>query len=363
MRWVDTMRSTRTLAQSISTRSNNFNLVRLVLALLVLLYHAYVLCGGVDPLSRWMSPHMNTGRLAVGVFFILSGLFVTQSLLKDSRLWTFVLRRACRILPGLFVCVLTTTLVAVAFFSEQGAVGLTAQSTWDYILGNSVLHYLKPDIPASEMVIPGVFAQRSPDAINGSLWSLYWEAKFYILLAVMGAMAVLPSRLWLMSASVVLLILIQTMPGALLGYFWELPLLTLFLCGVLLTTLDRYVVISARHVAAVGAFFYLTGWGAPAFNLFLLAGALTLWLGTLPWRISGYLETHDYSFSLFIYHWPVMQMLKAAFPQMNSIFLLLSCCALLVPVVMLSWVYVEKPAIRWGHALCRRFSPKPGLSA
>lgn len=329
---------------------------------MVVMYHAYVLCGGIDPLSRLMSPHMNTGRLAVGIFFILSGLFVTQSLLKDSRIWAFALRRFCRIMPGLLLCILATTLVAVVFFSEQGAAGLYARATWDYILGNSVLHYLKPDIPASEMVIPGVFGQRSPAVINGSLWSLYWEAKFYILLAVVGAMAALPTRHWLMGASAVLLILIQTVPGVLLGYFWELPLLTLFLCGVLMTTLDRYIVIKGGHVAAVCAFFYLTGWGAPAFNLFLLAGAVALWLGAIPLRLSAYLETHDYSFSLFIYHWPVMQMLKTVFPGMSAMALFASTCALLVPVVALSWVYVEKPAIRWGHGLCKRFGQSPNAT-
>lgn len=344
----------RSLREAIGSRHNNFNAVRLALSLMVVMYHAYVLGGGSDPLSRLMAPYMNTGRLAVGVFFILSGLFVTQSLLRDARIWAFAVKRVCRILPGLFVCVALTTLIAVACFSEQGAAGLYARPTWDYILGNSFLHYLKPDIPANEMAIGGVFASQSPPVINGSLWSLYWEAKFYILLAIMGAMAVTPIRYWLAGVSSLLLLLALTLPGAVQGYFWELQLLSLFLCGVLLKTISGFVVINARHVAAVCAFFYLTGWGAPAFNLFLLAGTIALWLGTVPVQFSTYLETHDYSFSLFIYHWPVMQMLRIIFPELNPIALFASCCVISLPIVALSWVYVEKPAIRWGHSLCKR---------
>lgn len=329
---------------------------------MVVMYHAYVLCGGIDPLSRLMSPYMNTGRLAVGVFFVLSGLFVTQSLLNDSRIWAFMLRRVCRILPGLFVCVLTTTLVATIFFSEQGTAGLYARPTWDYILGNTFLHYLKPDIPANEMEIPGVFYSLSTQVINGSLWSLYWEGKFYILLAIIGAMAVVPVQRWSAGTSIVLIALVLLQPGTVQGYFWELQLLTLFLCGVFIATISDHVTIQAKHIAAVCAFFYLTGWGVPAFNLFLLSGAVALWLGTVPLRFSSYLESHDYSFSFFIYHWPVMQMLKMVFPGLNAVTLFVGCCAVLLPIVAFSWIYVEKPAIRWGHALCRRFGKHPNLS-
>lgn len=346
--------SHRSLREAIETRRNNFNAVRLTLSLIVVMYHSYVLKAGVDPLSRLMSPHMSAGQLAVGVFFILSGLFVTQSLLKDTRLWAFFLRRLCRILPGLFVCVLSTTVIAVVFFSEQRISGLASQPVWDYILGNSFLHYLKPDVPSTEMSILGVFPHLSPPVINGSLWSLYWEAKFYILLALMSAMSLLPLRQWLAGLSVLLVALSLTAPNTIQGYFWELPLLMLFLCGVLLKTFSAQIFIKFSHVAAVCAFFYLTGWGAPAFNLFLLSGMIALWLGSMPLKISAYIEEHDYSFSFFIYHWPVMQMLRMSYPDLNAASLFVSCCAILIPVAILSWLYVEKPMIRWGHSICKK---------
>jgi peptidoglycan/LPS O-acetylase OafA/YrhL len=114
----------------IQSRDNNFNFVRLTAALSVVLYHA---CAGRDPISDVLSPISNLGEVVVGVFFLLSGIFVIQSWLRDPNLVRFFIRRAVRILPALFVCVTATTLIAVTFFSQQGIAGLVDIAPWTYI--------------------------------------------------------------------------------------------------------------------------------------------------------------------------------------------------------------------------------------
>ncbi|HZX25588.1 MAG TPA: acyltransferase family protein, partial [Telluria sp.] len=105
----------RSLGNAIESHDNGFNLVRLVCALLVVVFHAWQLApleAGPDPLTRALAPLTDLGSLAVGVFFIISGIFVTQSWMRDPHGLRFAARRIARIVPGLFVCSLLTVLVA-----------------------------------------------------------------------------------------------------------------------------------------------------------------------------------------------------------------------------------------------------------
>ena len=347
------MRISRTLSQTIGTRNNNFNLVRLVLSLLVVLFHAYAVGQRTDPLSALLQPYMNIGQIGVGTFFLLSGIFVMQSWSQDPRTWAFLVRRTARVIPGLAVCVAVSALVAVRFFSMEGAAGVFSAETWQYIVSNSLLHYLKSDIPTSQLVIPGVFSNLPDHAMNGSLWSLYWEAKFYVLLALIGFMAVNRSPYWFTAMAGLLIVLIPSRPEIVRDYLWEFPLLTIFLVGVVLQTLSSFITVRWQYVVGAAIFFYLTRWGSVPFSIYLFCGVLALWVGSIPVEVSKHLQHHDYSYSVYIYHWPLLQMLKSAFPEMNSIFLFISCCALLAPIAVLSWNFVEKPGIRLGHVLCK----------
>lgn len=354
----------RTLEQAIATRDNAFNAVRLALSLFVVFFHAYAIGQqGLDPLSKLLAPYTHIGQLAVGTFFLLSGVFVMQSWARDPRVWAFIVRRVARVTPGLTVCVTITALLAVSFFSLQGVAGVWAQETWHYITSNALLHFLKSDIPPDQLAIPGVFPDLPNRAMNGSLWSLYWEGKFYVLLALIGLLAVNRSPYWFTLVAGLLMLLLPVRPEIVRDYLWEYPLLTLFLVGVVLQTVARHVTIRWQAVAGAGAFFYLTRWGSVPLSFYLLSGIVALWLGSLsslshPGRAVAHLQKHDYSYSVYIYHWPVLQMLKSAFPEMNAIFLFLSGCLLLGPIALFSWFYVEAPCLRLGHTLCRRF-PAP----
>ena len=351
----DFMTMYRSLQFVTGSRDNNFNAVRLLLAIFVVFFHAYAVSGRIDPVTNLLAPHATLGQLAVGTFFLLSGLFVMQSWVRDPRVWTFAVRRIARVIPGLVVCVTLTALIAVTFFSAQGLAGLVAPETWHYISSNALLHYLKSDIQPSQLVIPGVFANLPNTAMNGSLWSLYWEGKFYVLMALIGLMAVNRSPWWFTIIAGFLIVLIPSRPEIIRDYIWEFPLLTIFLVGVVLQTVGGFVTVRWQIVLGAAVYFYLTRWGSAPFSIYLLCGAAALWIGTLPVQFSQNLQQHDYSYSVYIYHWPLLQMLKSLFPEMNSIFLFATCCVVLVPVAMFSWFCVEGPCLRLGHALCRRF--------
>lgn len=167
------------LGESIKSSENNFNCVRLIAALLVVYFHI-----GQDSLSQFLMPLANIGQIAVGVFFFLSGIFVLQSWLNTPYVFAFILKRFARIFPGLAVCVTLTTLIAVAFFSKQGLSGLLDLSTWKYIINNIFLHFFQRNISLDTLEIPGVYDYLTIRAMNGPLWTLFWEGRLYVMLAL-----------------------------------------------------------------------------------------------------------------------------------------------------------------------------------
>lgn len=346
----------RTLDSAIGTHENGFNLVRLAAAWMVVFFHAYPLSTArtneVDPITRLVAPVTNLGGLAVGVFFMISGLFVAQSWLRDPHLMRFTVRRVARIVPGLFVCLLLSTFIAVGFFSDTGWSGLLAPAPWQYIFNNTALHGLRYIIPPENLVLPGVLHGQ---ALNGPLWTLYWEARMYIMLALIGCSAILPMRDWLRGAAVFLLLAASLVPQVLSGYIWEVQLWSLFLVGVVLSTLATQVRIGPVQVVCAMILIALN-WSRSAatspsgltwFGLALALCALALWVGTARPKGCAHFQRHDYSLGVYIYHWPVLLMLRAALPPVSELWLFAAAVAVVMPVAVLSWHLVEAPALKF----------------
>jgi peptidoglycan/LPS O-acetylase OafA/YrhL len=346
----------RSLGSAISAHDNGFNPVRLVAALLVVVFHSWQLNGiqpnVLDPISRLIAPVSNLGQIAVGVFFMISGIFVTQSWMRDPNLIRFTLRRITRILPGLVICLLLTTLIAVVFFSTTGWRGLFSPEPWRYILHNSMLHWLAYNIPPEHLFVPGVLQGQ---ALNGSLWTLYWEARMYIVLALIGCSAILPMREWFKGVAIFFLLSAILIPQVLSGYIWEVQLWSLFLVGVLLNTFADKIKIGPKHLLCAIILLALnwtrsaalTPSGFTFFGIALVCCALALWIGTSRPAGCAHFQKHDYSFGVYIYHWPVILILRAALPPLSPIYTLIAAVLVVLPVSMLSWHLIEAPALKW----------------
>lgn len=349
----------RPLATAIASHDNGFNLVRLVCALLVVVFHAWSMNlaqpGASDPASKLLAPNADLGGLAVGVFFLISGIFVTQSWVRDPHLLRFALRRVARIVPGLFVCLLLTTVVAVVFFSAHGWHGLFERATWRYVFGNTVLHGLRYIIPPSELSVPGVL---DGQPLNGSLWTLYWEGRMYVMVALLGLCAALPLLTWLRAAALFLLLAANLFPDVAAGYVWEVRMWSLFLSGMLIYTLGAELRVGTRQLACALVFVALnaTRWAAltPSpltwFGIALAACTLALAAGSAPAPLR-HLQRHDYSYGVYIYHWPVLLMLRASLPPLGPVATTALAILATGMLAMFSWHWVEAPA----QALARRW--------
>lgn len=156
----------------VSSRTNNFDLIRLLAALQVLILHHFYLFynDGRDvypDLEKvlWFFPGVN-------IFFLISGFLIFASLQKNP-LKNFTRNRILRIYPGLICCFIFTVLLLISsgkltikeIFSTDFLKWLTAQLT--------VFQFYNPDIVRD-------FGFGPP---NGALWTISMEIQFYTISA------------------------------------------------------------------------------------------------------------------------------------------------------------------------------------
>jgi peptidoglycan/LPS O-acetylase OafA/YrhL len=98
----------------------------------------------------------------------------------------------------------------------------------------------------------------------------------------------------------------------------------------------------------------MTPSGLTWFGVALLMGALALWIGSARMNGIDHIRRHDYSYGIYIYHWPIVLMVKAAMPGIDAPALLAMTLLLVVPAAMLSWHFVESPAQQWVRRALKR---------
>ncbi|WP_343883858.1 acyltransferase [Rhodanobacter caeni] len=155
-------------------RSNNFDAVRIIAALVVIFGHAHPLSAHPDDAILGNAVQ----SVAVKIFFVVSGFLVARSWESDPHPGRYLMRRGLRLLPGLALVLLLTTVVLGPIFTTLPVPAYFGHGgTWRYFVYNMVLYPIYS--------LPGVFADNIyPNAVNGSLWSLPAEVSMYLLLPV-----------------------------------------------------------------------------------------------------------------------------------------------------------------------------------
>ncbi len=178
--------ATKSLADFDGNRQNNFTLIRIILAWLVLFGHSFAIQhvpGLRDPLSPLLQGSVWIGTLAVYGFFAISGFLVTASFVRRGLL-DFSLSRILRIYPALICCVIATVFVL--------GPSLTTLNLSDYFSDSKTYSYFANATAylSVQWDLPGLFQNNHRHAVNGSLWSLPVEVRCYLLLAIAGTLGV-----------------------------------------------------------------------------------------------------------------------------------------------------------------------------
>lgn len=169
-------------------RNRQFDVLRITFATLVLLAHAPELTDGNtsrELFTRLTHSNVTFGTLAVDGFFLLSGYLIVQS--WADGLWDFLRNRVLRIVPGYLVAVLLTT--AVVGLLAPGVPHFFRHFHKDFIIGTLYLSF-----PRTPPVFPGL----SHPIVNGPLWTINYEFRCYLLVALFGVLGLLKRPLiWL----------------------------------------------------------------------------------------------------------------------------------------------------------------------
>src|ERR1700743_1799638 len=99
----------RTVGSSLNGKENNFDFIRFYAALAVIFCHSFALTTQIkDPLQRFSNSRSSFGGSSVEIFFIISGILITQSFERSKDLTSYFRARILRIYPALIVVVLLT---------------------------------------------------------------------------------------------------------------------------------------------------------------------------------------------------------------------------------------------------------------
>jgi peptidoglycan/LPS O-acetylase OafA/YrhL len=361
------------LADRYSGRANSINFLRLVLAFAVLLSHTWPLALDRADLGNGQTHgQTDVGRLAVFGFFALSGFLITNSALRFT-LPRYLWHRALRILPGFWACIILTAFVAapVAALYERGTLaGLWShpQGPWQYLQANWLLGMRQWPIGGLLSGVP--YAGNAGGAFDGSLWSLKYEFLCYLLVAALAVTAVLTRarRVVLLLAAAGYWVIVEDFvrtggwrvpppshgalgPYPLIGGFNKqllIYLLFLFLVGsaarLYAHRLPMHGALAVLALAALALSMRYGGFtvfGLPAWGYLVLYASVALptWLHRVG-------RQRDYSYGIYIYAFPVQQ-LVALFIGVRyglAVFLALSTLGTMV-LAVLSWHLVERPAM------------------
>ncbi|MGH8529173.1 MAG: acyltransferase family protein [Nevskiales bacterium] len=351
-----------TLARTLATRNNNFNLLRLIAASLVIYAHSFPLLlgpssgpggGAADWFYDWTG--IIAGGLAVQAFFVMSGIMVTQSFERSRTVWIFIRARILRIYPALVVCVLLCALMLGPAMTSVGLLNyLSDARVWRFIAVNSSLTSLE-----IQLFLPGVFESNPISGyVNGSLWTLPWEILMYVGLTAAGVLGLLRGSAVTLTICLCSLLIYISEPALGEPVFRHKLVLcasfsSYFFVGVLLYLWRERIKLNWITLGVSVAVWTLACSQLREHPLALLLyvpalAYLIINLASVPGGfIRGYGRFGDYSYGTYIYAYPVQQLLVSLYGFSGPLSLTLTALLASWALAFCSWHLIESPALKY----------------
>ncbi len=345
------------------SKENNFNLLRLFAAFQIAVYHSYE---HLHIPSPFINNLIYATRYFPGlqVLFIISGFLVFASFERNDSLKIYFRNRFLRIFPGLWLCLLVTIGI-LAGFGYINHDNIFSAQFWSWVGTQfSFLQFYTPEMLRD-------FGVGNP---NGALWTIPVELSFYIFIPILFWLfrkTRISMNIWILQwiiISVAFNILYQPykfsaersefvkvtgvtllpylfyfLLGAITYYNWEkirtwyegkgVVWLAVYLlyCLLFCTWLHKF------------QFGYWTNF-YHFISAVLLSQAVISLSFTTKWMGNKVLRNNDFSYGIYIYHMPVINVLiEFGYRSGNYAFILVLVCV--ATLSWLSWMYIERPAL------------------
>jgi len=334
-------------------RQNNFNLIRLIAAMLVIVSHTF---GNNDPLFLLSSGNVYASYLGLIIFFFLSGLLVSRSYTQSSSPLNFAWKRILRLYPAAILVVLlsacllgplTTTLPLHIYFTHH--------LFFQYLMTCSLIKVYN--------FLPGVF-QNSPlsPIINGSLWTLTLELKLYAAVLLAGYIRnnKVYNTLMMICLSALIAIdlfysrqLKEEVTGILGRDFALSPysrLTVFFILGIFCQRFSRQIFVSTGWLFLVPVsgilLVFFPSFFKPACFVLLPPLLIYLAVNNSAW-LKKITPKADVSYGIYLFAWPVEQLEVNYLHLHTPIVIFIVNLALVLPLALTSWYLVESKALQW----------------
>ncbi|MCG7400075.1 MULTISPECIES: acyltransferase family protein [Caballeronia] len=339
----------RTLGQAFNKNgredSNNFLLLRLIAASLVVYGHSFALAATTNGLRDFTTSILHyrySGDLGLHIFFVISGFLITFSFDRRHSVKDFVISRALRLFPALVVCMaLLAFVLGPSLTTLSRGIYFESPETYGFVWRNASLYEYAERLP-------GVFADNhARNAVNGTLWSIWVEVRLYVLVLVFGALGALRSR-WVANLCIAALVAIGLFAPTYMPFITgdpsNLRVAVFFAAGVFLYVNRDFIPLNrqglfALLLAAVLSYrqpaFEIACGAVIAYGVFMIAFAPKLNLGPIE----------DYSYGIYLYGWPIQQVVNHFHPDGSALQMMLIALPGSWLAGALSWYLIEKQAL------------------
>ena len=324
-------------------------------AILVLIFHAVLSFGKTNPelvgLSDFFEVYFDLGKIAVILFFIISGFVIPYSIKGEKAVLQFVVSRFFRLYPVYWLSV---------------------------ILGFLVF----PNFTYIEFIINFTMLQQFLGVQNiiGLYWTLQIELIFYFLIVIVYAIKKLYSKKFLFITS--MLFLIMSIFVAVVRYKLDIKLplaLPLALSIMFFGSYYRYVLLDNDPEAKkysniyIYSFFILMpvinllGYNKDmGFNESWYKYTITYYTGIIMFLVIGKVKftnkvseyLGEISYSVYLFHPVLIYIINYHLPHMNGYLRVLLVLVLTVAFSSLTYRFIEKPSISLGRKVKSALSAK-----
>lgn len=327
-------------------RFPGFDGIRFIAAAAVIFSHSFLIAEGSEdrePLNHLLGPKNIIGLYGVFTFFMISGFLLVRSFAFDGSLLRFFFNRFLRILPGFLFC----TVLSIYLLGSLS----TGLSLYDYFGHTSTYMYGWNNMRClcDSGTLPQVFMQTgetTKGVVNGSLWTLRYELLCYLVLLLIWAV-------FRKTTTVVIILSVMALFQVTLPDEWPalLPIgytLPYFAMGGLMYEVNRRFGTNNRLALTAGLALLVTFFLGKQHVSFAVLGAyVVIHLGKRANFLTGFTRrVGDWSYGLYLFGWPVQQLIKEATGVSNGYKLFLYSFPLALLFSAISWYLVEKPALR-----------------
>ena len=333
------------------SRANNFGVLRLLFAYLVIVAHSPELVDGnaSRELLTQIFGTITFGGLAVDGFFLISGYLITKSFVTSQSNLDYLRKRVLRIYPGYVVAFLISLLI----------VGPISGGHFDGI-SHVLLTNLKRLALLQSPELPGAFEGSHYPALNGSMWTISYEFRCYLIVLLLGTMGALSKR-WAVLAGTALMLALSTMEldarlpwlrsiSALTGDVSQTTALTgifgVGACFYLFMDHLRYQGVAA----AVAAVLFLLMMFSPLLatpGLAIFGGYLLFWFAfaVRSDQLRSIGQKVDLSYGVYLYAFPIQKLLILSNPALSPWAVTAVTVVAASGIAWFSWQLIEKPAL------------------